>query len=98
MRKRSGRVTPSNFVKAFAALRAAAGLKTAWPDNALRHSFASYHLAHFKDAGALALDMGHTNSGMIFANYRQLVRPAEAERYWNLKPQAEADRKIVALE
>jgi hypothetical protein len=30
-----------------------------WPRNALRHSFASYHIAHFRDAAALALKMGH---------------------------------------
>jgi hypothetical protein len=31
------------------ATRVAAGIKR-WPSNALRHSFASYHLAHFNDA------------------------------------------------
>ncbi len=96
VRKHSGPVTPENFVKTFAALRAAAGL-TDWPDNALRHSFASYHLAHFKDAAALALEMGHTDSGMIFQHYRQLVRPSDAERFWAIKPQAQDDRKIVAI-
>ncbi len=96
VRKHSGPVTPINFVRMFRALRASAGL-TAWPQNALRHSFASYHLAHFKDAAALALEMGHTEAGMIFAHYRQLVRPKEAERYWSIKPQAQADRKIVAI-
>ena len=57
-----------------------------WPDNALRHSFASYHVAHFKDAKALALEMGHTDSGMLFNHYRELVKPKEAERYWNIRP------------
>ncbi len=97
VRKHSGRVTPENFAKLFRALRESAGL-IAWPNNALRHSFASYHLAHFEDAAALALQMGHTDSDMIFSNYRQLVSPAEAKRYWSLKPQAEANRKIVAIE
>lgn len=97
VRKASGPITPANFVKMFRALRIAAGL-TDWPANALRHSFASYHLAHFKDAAALALEMGHTDSGMIFAHYRQLVRPKEAERYWSLRPQAAADRKIVPID
>ena len=31
-----------------------------WPENGLRHSFASYHLAHFQSAETLALQMGHT--------------------------------------
>jgi hypothetical protein len=67
------------------ASREAAGIDD-WPDNALRHSFASYQLAHFKDAPALALEMGHTDSGLIFNHYRQLVGPKEAERYWNIRP------------
>jgi integrase len=94
LRKHKGNVTPDNFPKRFDAARVAAGIQE-WPDNGLRHSFASYHLAHFKDAKALALEMGHTNEDMIFTNYRQLVRPKEAARYWNITPQREA--KIVPL-
>jgi hypothetical protein len=40
--------------------------------------------------------MGHTDSGMIFNHYRQLVKPKEAERYWNIAPQAERS-KVVDL-
>jgi integrase len=93
VRKHSGEVTPDNFPKQFESARISAGI-TEWPDNALRHSFASYHLAHFKDAAALALEMGHTDSGMIFNHYRQLVRPREAERYWNIRPAAKG-KKVV---
>ena len=32
---------------------------------------------------------------MIFKHYRQLVRPKEAERYWNIKPATE--NKVVPL-
>jgi len=49
-----------------------------WPDNAL-HSFASCHLAHFKDAAVLALETGHTDSGMIFDHYREAGEAASAE-------------------
>jgi integrase len=96
VRKNLGRVTPANFAKQFEALRESAGI-TEWPNNALRHSFASYHLAHHQDAAALALQMGHTNSGMIFAHYRELVRPKDAERYWKIRPLPETERKIVAI-
>jgi len=34
---------------------------TAWPSNALRHSFASYYLAHFQDAARLALELETVN-------------------------------------
>ena len=90
LRKHAGKITPANFRKQFEAVRTAARIPE-WPDNALRHSFASYHIAHFKDAKSLALEMGHTTTTLIFSNYRQLVKPKEAERYWNIKPQSEED-------
>jgi integrase len=68
-----------------------------WPPNALRHGFASYHLAHFRNAAALALEMGHTNQQMIFAHYRELVQPAEAARYWKISPVNVTRDKIVPI-
>lgn len=81
----SGSVAPVNCRKLLDAVCAAAGIVD-WPHNALRHSFASYHLAHFNDAAALALEMGHKNSSLVFQHYRQLVKPKQAERYWSLAP------------
>jgi integrase len=80
-----GNVTPPNYRELLDAARDAAGIKE-WPQNALRHSFASYHLAQFNDVAALALELGHTNSNLVFQHYRQLVRPKEAERYWKIAP------------
>jgi integrase len=57
-----------------------------WPENGLRHSFASYHLAHFQSAETLALQMGHTSARMIFDHYRELVSPQDAARYWEIQP------------
>src|SRR5262249_61766831 len=93
VRKHKGSVTPDEFRKRFDAARAAAGIAD-WPDNALRHSFASYHLAHFKNAADTALQLGHHDSRITFAHYRELVRPKEAERYWKIKP-AKRTRKII---
>jgi integrase len=92
-----GAVTPSDYRELFDKAREDASIKT-WPNNALRHGFASYYLAHFKKAGAaeLALELGHTNSNLVFQNYRQIVRPKEAKRYWSLIPTA-TGRKIVRL-
>jgi integrase len=65
----------------------AAGVKLKpWPHNALRHSFASYHLARWQDAARLALELGHTGTSLIFSNYRELVRPDEGAAYWNISP------------
>jgi integrase len=94
VRKHKGNVTPEDFNKQFVQARETAGI-TEWPDNALRHSFASYHLAHFKNAAATALELGHHDSRITFAHYRELVRPKEAERYWDIRPVKAA--KIVLM-
>jgi integrase len=57
-----------------------------WPTNALRHSFASYRLAKFQDAPALALQMGHTATAMLFSHYREVVTLEQAEAYWSILP------------
>ena len=81
----SGPVIPLNLRWLLADARERAGI-SCWPSNALRHSYASYHLAHFNDAAALALQMGHTNTAMIFQHYREVVKPKEAARYWEIVP------------
>jgi integrase len=88
-----GNVTPANYRELLDAAREAGGIQE-WPQNALRHSFASYHLARFNDAAALALELGHTNSNLVFQHYRQLVKPKQAERYWKIAPAA-AGKKVV---
>jgi integrase len=57
-----------------------------WPHNAPRHSFASYHLAAFKDSAALALEMGHGSTKMIFEHYRALVTPKKGKAFWSIVP------------
>jgi integrase len=82
---RTGKVCPPNLRKLLETDRANADLKS-WASNALRHGFASYHLAKFKNAAMLALELGHTDQKLIFRHYRELVKPEEAEKYWNLFP------------
>lgn len=68
------------------AAREAAGI-TPWPHNALRHSFASYALAKWKNAAALALEMGNSAT-VLMEHYREIVMPKDAEAYWSLTPDA----------
>ena len=89
----AGNVTPPGYAKLLLSAREAAGI-TQWPPNALRHGFASYHLAHFNDAAALSLELGHANAQLVFQHYRQLVKPKQAERYWKIAPSI-AQRKVV---
>ncbi len=58
---------------------------TPWPNNAARHSFCSYHLAQHQDAAQLALQAGNSPQ-MIFQHYRELVRPTEAAKWWEIRP------------
>jgi integrase len=83
--KSSGPVYPSGGRKMIETARIRAGFDR-WPSNALRHSFASYHLAKFQDAPALALQMGHTTTVMLFAHYREVVTPDDARAYWAIAP------------
>jgi integrase len=68
------------FYRDLDSARKKAGI-TKWPSNALRHSYASYHLAYHKNAAALALQMGHVSQTMIFSNYREVVTAQAATKY-----------------
>jgi integrase len=97
LRKLKGNVTPrEDFRELFDQARERAGLLEKWPINALRHSFGSYHLAHFKDVNALALEMGNSPD-MIFQHYRELTTPKDAERFWAIRPLGRS-KKIVQME
>jgi integrase len=54
----------------------------AWPDNCLRHSFATYHLAVSKNAGVTAFQMGHTNPSMVQRVYAVPARKANGAAWW----------------
>lgn len=51
-----------------------------WPADILRHTAASYLLAHHQDAGKVALNLGNS-PGVLFRHYRELVT-SEAARAW----------------
>lgn len=68
---------------------AAAGIE--WKANFLRHSFASYHLAKFKNSAETAAELGHSSPVMLFQHYRELVSPNDADRWWGIEPDAEIE-------
>jgi len=61
-----------------------------WPQNGLRHSYATYRLAQCQDAAKVALEMGNTPT-MIFRHYRELVLPQDAAAWWSISPQRVAN-------
>jgi integrase len=91
----SGPVVPLGARKMLLQARKESGLSK-WPQNGLRHSFASYRLAAIHDAPRVSLELGHTSPVLLFNTYREVVRPEEAERYWKIEP-AEQAEKVVAF-
>ena len=69
-------------------LREAAEMEE-WPKNVLRHSFGSYYLAKHNDEGRTAAQMGNSPA-VVIRNYREMVKPRDAEAYWGLKPQIQS--------
>jgi integrase len=92
---RTGAVAPANERKLRLAAMAAAKVER-WPVDVLRHSFASYHLAHHGDMDTTALELGHTTTKMLFQHYRETVKPDAAKQWWALMP-ASTRGKIVPM-
>jgi integrase/recombinase XerD len=64
-----------------------AGLKHA-PD-VYRHTFASAHVAHFKDLTRIVSEMGHEGDPqLLWKHYFRRIKKPEAEEFWNLTPEA----------
>jgi len=59
----------------------------AWKHNALRHSFISYRVAQVQDVAKVSLEAGNSPR-MVFSNYRELVRTADAEKWFGITPEA----------
>lgn len=89
----TGEVVPANARKKLDQVRKAARLAR-WPNNGLRHSFASYRLAAIHDAPRVASELGHTSPQMLYSTYRELVLPEEAERYWKLVPEVKPENVL----
>ena len=62
----------------------------AWKHNALRHSFISYRVADTQNVAQVALEAGNSPR-MVFSNYRELVRPADAKKWFAIVPTVAED-------
>lgn len=86
--KRRGSVRPKNWRRQWEALREKAGLGAGkYPNNASRHSFASYHIALHGNEGETATQLGHSDLKMIRSNYKQLATPDDAESFFSIVPE-----------
>lgn len=74
-------VAPRNWIHKWKALRQAAGFDT-WQPDVLRHTFASYHAAHFRNIHQLQLEMGHRDVTLLRTRYVVPVSRKEAAAFW----------------
>jgi integrase len=93
---RRGPVGPPNLRKLLETDRERAGILK-WPPNAARHSYGSYHLAHFKNAADTALQMGHVRADTLFRFYHQRVKPDQAKRFWEVAPVVESTHVLEVV-
>lgn len=66
--------------------------KFAWKHNGLRHSFISYRVAQTQNVPQVALEAGNSPQ-IIFKNYRELVPPADAVKWFSIVP----NEKVIRL-
>lgn len=91
-----GKLAPAKSYDWRLAQKAKAAGIADWPKNALRHSFASYHFAAFKNAPLTASMLGHHGSTQTFEKrYKKRVTPSDAVAYWKLAPVK--TRKVVPM-
>ncbi len=58
-----------------------------WPQDALRHSYGSYHSVYGQNDAATAQSMGHSGGLRLFQRfYRHRVTPKAAKAYWSIFP------------
>ncbi len=82
------------FYKTMQKTAAKAGIP--WRHNALRHSFCSYRLAVLQNAAQCALEAGNSPA-MIFAHYRELVRPDQAAKWFAVQPAQPGNVILLAV-
>ncbi len=76
-------VAPRNWIRLWAKLRQRAGLRK-WQRDALRHTFASFHLKHFHNLSQLQEEMGHRDCSLLRTRYLNLrhVSAGAARRFF----------------
>ena len=86
-RKDAGKVSISakHFMEHMAVVCKETGML--WPSNVMRHTYATMHVAMFRDPARTAMEMGHEKSARTMnAHYKGLATQAEATKYWGIMP------------
>ncbi len=79
-------IVPRAWTRRWRDLRQEAGFKN-WTPDVLRHTFASYHLKHYRDYAALQIDMGHADVQLLRTRYLSMkgVTAEGAAEFWGKK-------------
>ena len=77
----TGRICPPQWLRHWRRLRCSAGF-TRWVPDVLRHTFASYHLRHFRSYSELQYETGHRDSSLLRTRYVNMSRAQNATAFW----------------
>lgn len=77
------RIVPRAWLRRWREVRTEAGF-THWVPDVLRHTFASYHILHFRNLHTLQLEMGHSSMELLRTRYIGLdgISRADAALFW----------------
>lgn len=97
--KRTGSIAPGDMARRYDYKKVLASLATkdakgkvtkefVFPSNAARHSFGTFHLFHFRNAGETALQLGHkSNPAMLHEHYKNPTAEKYAAEFWEIRPE-----------
>ena len=80
------KICPANWLHHWRELRRASGWDSParrWSQDALRHTFASYHLSHFRSFAELQLEIGHRDATLLRTRYVDQRGVVNAREFWN---------------
>lgn len=82
----TGPLCPKGWNYRWQQLRHEAGIAE-WQQDVLRHTFASYHLKHFRDLAQLQLEMGHSSLNLLRTRYLNMrgITKQQARLFWSPK-------------
>ena len=87
------KICPPNWLHHWRELRRKAGWDSParrWPQDALRHTFASYHLSHFRSFAELQLEIGHRDATLLRTRYVDQRPVVNAGDFWECREQSAA--------
>lgn len=81
------KICPANWHRRWKTLRAEAGWSSStvpWPQDCLRHTYASYHAKHFRDMTGLQWEMGHRCLHLLRTRYLNMtgITRETARKFW----------------